>query len=106
MADSLDALRADLGALGKDLAIGIGVHTGNAVVGFIGSNDRLDYTAIGDTVNLASRVEGLTKGVARILVTEATRDAAGDALHVARLRAHHVRGRDHEVRLFEPTGVD
>jgi adenylate cyclase len=102
MADSLDALRADLGALGKDLAIGIGIHTGNAVVGFIGSSDRLDYTAIGDTVNLASRVEGLTKGVAPILVTEATREAAGDAFAWRDCGLHQVRGRDHQVRLFEP----
>jgi adenylate cyclase len=95
-------LRDELGELGKDLAVGIGVHTGNAVVGFIGSNDRLDYTAIGDTVNLASRVEGLTKGVARILVTEATRDAAGDAFAWRDCGLHQVRGRDHGVRLFEP----
>lgn len=106
MADSLNDLRDELGDLGKDLAIGIGVHTGNAVVGFIGSNDRLDYTAIGDTVNLASRVEGLTKGVARILVTETTREAAGDAFAWRDCGLHQVRGRDHGVRLFEPMAPD
>ena len=102
MASGLEALRGELGELGRNLAIGIGIHTGNAVVGFIGSNERLDYTAIGDTVNLASRVEGLTKGVAPILVTEATRDAAGDAFEWRDCGLHEVRGRDKRVRLFEP----
>lgn len=102
MAEALDALRADLGELGRNLAIGIGINTGRAVVGFIGSSARLDYTAIGDTVNLASRVEGLTKGVAPILVTEATRDAAGDGFEWRDCGLHEVRGRDSRVRLFEP----
>jgi adenylate cyclase len=102
MVDGLDALRAELGELGKNLAIGIGIHTGRAVVGFVGSSTRLDYTAIGDTVNLASRVEGLTKGVAAILVTEATRDAAGDAFGWRDRGLHEVKGRDSGVRLFEP----
>ena len=102
MIDSLEGLRAELGELGAHLAIGIGVHTGSAVVGFIGSSARLDYTAIGDTVNLASRVEGMTKGVAPILVTEATRDAAGDAFAWRDHGLHSIRGRDNQVRLFEP----
>jgi adenylate cyclase len=102
MSAALEELRGQLGELGKDLEIGIGIHTGRAVVGFIGSNDRLDYTAIGDTVNLASRVEGLTKGIARVLVTEATRNAAGDAFEWRDCGSHQVKGREMPVRLFEP----
>jgi len=102
MSAVLESLRSDLGDLGAGLDIGIGIHTGKAVVGFIGSNDRLDYTVIGDTVNLASRIEGLTKGIARILVSQATRDAIGDAREWHDRGLHQVKGRETLVRLYEP----
>ncbi len=102
MSAVLEGLRNDLGELGAGLDIGIGIHTGNAVVGFIGSNDRLDYTVIGDTVNLASRIEGLTKGIARILVSEATRDAIGGTRIWEDRGMHQVKGRETLVHLYEP----
>ena len=103
MSRALEELRGELGELGATLEIGIGIHSGSAVVGFIGSNDRLDYTVIGDTVNLASRVEGLTKGIARVLVTQATRDAAGDLFDWRDCGLHRVKGRELGVHLFEPS---
>jgi adenylate cyclase len=103
MSAALEELRGQLGAIGAELEIGIGVHSGSAVVGLIGSSDRLDYTAIGDTVNLASRVEGLTKGIARVLVTEATKAAAGDLFAWRDCGVFPVKGREHGVRLFEPS---
>jgi len=106
MSTALNELRGQLGSLGQTLDIGIGIHTGRAVVGFIGSNDRLDYTVIGDTVNLASRIEGMTKGIARVLVSEATRDAVGDAYDWRDCGSHHVKGREMPVRLFEPMPKD
>lgn len=102
MSAALEELRCELGELGATLDIGIGVHTGRAVVGCIGSTDRLDYTAIGDTVNLASRIEGLTKGIARILVSEATRLVAGEQFGWKDCGFHRVKGRETMVRLYEP----
>ncbi|HEY9100753.1 adenylate/guanylate cyclase domain-containing protein [Chitinimonas sp.] len=102
MSAALDRFKAELTELGSEFDIGIGLNTGPAVVGFIGSNDRLDYTAIGDTVNLASRIEGQTKGVARVLVAESTMQAAGEAFSYRDCGSHHVKGREQEVRLYEP----
>ena len=105
MADKLLAFKAELGELGESFDIGIGVHSGPAVVGFLGSSQRLDYTAIGDTVNLASRIEGQTKGIARVLVSDATRiacEATSQAFEFVDHGEFKVKGREQGVRLFEP----
>lgn len=67
-----DAVQAINAGGGRALAVGIGIHTGLACVGNLGSTQRFSYSAIGDTVNLAARVEGLTKQYAvGILLTDA-----------------------------------
>jgi adenylate cyclase len=102
MADTLLAFRKELGPIDHEFDVGIGIHSGPAVVGLIGSDARREYTAIGDTVNLASRIEGLTKGVARILVSEDTMRRCGDAFEFIDRGAYPVKGRSGEVRLYEP----
>ncbi|MEN6628415.1 MAG: adenylate/guanylate cyclase domain-containing protein [Sulfuricella sp.] len=102
MAANLERFRHEIGEIGQTFDVGIGIHSGPAVVGFIGSEQRQDYTAIGDTVNLASRIEGETKGVSRILVSAETKDRCADRFDFVGHGFFKVKGRAQEVELFEP----
>jgi len=104
MSQALEEFKRELGELGSSFDVGIGIHSGPAVVGIIGSENKREYTAIGDTVNLASRIEGLTKGVARLLVSEDTVRACTGAFDFADRGSFKVKGREKEVRLYEPSG--
>lgn len=102
MAEVLQQFKRELGDLEADFDVGIGLHSGPAVVGLIGSEQRKEYTAIGDTVNLASRIEGLTKGISRILVSRETMLLCRDKLDFQALGSYKVKGREQEVELFAP----
>jgi adenylate cyclase len=103
MADALLAFKAELGMAGAGFDVGIGLHSGPAVVGLIGSDQRREYTSIGDTVNLASRIEGLTKEAGRrILVSRETMERCAGAFDFVSCGTHPVKGRAQPVELFEP----
>jgi adenylate cyclase len=103
MADTLQAFKRELGAEHMDFDVGIGLHSGPAVVGLMGSQKRLEYTAIGDTVNLASRIEGLTKDAhRRILVSRDTMERCGGEFDFMAAGSYKVKGRAQEVELYEP----
>jgi adenylate cyclase len=103
MADTLQAFKRELGAADANFDVGIGIHSGPAVVGLIGSDKRREYTAIGDTVNLASRIEGLTKDAKRrILVSKDTVERCAGAFDFVSCGTFPVKGRAQPVELFEP----
>ena len=108
------AMQASLATLNRErahggeptLRMGIGVHTGTVVVGDVGARRRREYTAIGDAVNVAARVEQLTKlhGVA-ILVSEETRRQVGDAVAFSAAGSALVRGKSEPPHHLHSTGA-
>jgi adenylate cyclase len=112
--EAASAMQAELARLNERFAtrgwptiqMGVGINTGPVSVGDMGSRLRKAYTVVGDTVNVAARLEGLTKvyGVG-ILVGQTTRDAIGEApfREIDRVR---VRGKDEALAIYEPIELD
>ncbi len=102
MIRSLRSLQKKWRSEGKELlAIGIGINTGDMVVGNMGSTERMDYTVIGDNVNLASRLETLSKEYdTEIIISESTRDAVKDFVETRSLGEVKVKGKAKSVKIY------
>ena len=85
---------------GRSVSFGIGVNYGPAVVGNIGAPLRMDYTAIGDTVNTAARLESNAKR-GQILISEAVRDALKDRIRVTEVGAIPLKGKSNEIFVYQ-----
>ena len=81
----------------------MGIHTGTVIAGVLGSNDRLSYTAFGDAINVASRIEGINKQLGTLaLMSETTYAGLEGRLHTRRIEEQiELRGRQTRMVLYE-----
>lgn len=89
---------------GKEVEFGIGVNCGDAVIGNIGSQNRMEYTAIGDTVNTTSRLEGVA-GPGQILISREVARRLGDRIDISFAGEYSLKGKKRKVVAYEVNGI-
>lgn len=105
MQQALAAWNMEREAAGKPaINMGIGLNSGPALAGNLGAQQRMEYTVIGDNVNLASRLEGLTKK-GQILISESTMALIRGSIDATELPPVKVKGKQHPVKVFEVRGM-
>ncbi len=99
------ALRREcLDKYGVEVEFGIGIHCGDAVIGNIGSQSRMEYTAIGDTVNTASRLEGVAEP-GQILITRAVARGAGNRAEISFAGEYSLKGKKKKIVAYEINNI-
>jgi adenylate cyclase len=104
MQEGITALNEARSKEGKErIQVGIGVSVGEVVAGTVGSGERMEYTVIGDSVNLASRLESNAKP-GRILISGRTYDKVRKLVEVVPLGPIKVKGKEEQVEVYELVG--
>jgi adenylate cyclase len=88
----------------ESISVGIGVSAGEAVAGTVGTEDRMEYTVIGDSVNLAARLESNAKP-GQILISHRTYERVRDLVEARPLGRIRVKGKEEEVEVYEVLGL-
>jgi adenylate cyclase len=101
MIDNLQQFKRTLPEHLQHFDIGIGIHSGPAVVGMLGTEQRLEYTAIGDTVNIASRLESLSKTYGRVLCSEQTRQLLTANYPLSPVGEVQLKGRQASIQIYQ-----
>ena len=104
MQDAIRDMQPEFQSLGIDkLSLRIGINSGPAIIGNMGSDLRFDYTAMGDAVNLASRLEGVNKAYGtNILLSQSTAELVKNRIHLRPVDRVRVKGKDVPVNVFTP----